>query len=115
MFMVAVIAAVAAAPVAELPKGSVSACGATIEKVELMPDTEFVVPTVPSFGWSPEAKRQALAVSYIIDGSQKVAPADEGALPKIEVRGQGPAVLLPNCAEPLKPKRRKRLSDYPMG
>ena len=115
MFMVAVIAAVAAAPVTELPNGSVSACGATIEKVELIPDTYPAVPTVPPFGWSPEAKRQAVVASYVIDGGSKAVPADGGTLPKTEVRGQSPAVLLPNCAEPPKPKRRKRLSDYPMG
>jgi hypothetical protein len=35
MLMVSVIAAIAAAPVAELPKSSAPTCGVTIEKVEL--------------------------------------------------------------------------------
>jgi hypothetical protein len=119
MFMVVVIAAAAAAPVAELPKGSDAACGATIEKVEWMPGAAQPLlqplPIVPSFGWSPEAQQQARTVSYIVGGEAKAEPVDEGKLPDATAREKGPAVLLPNCAEPPKVKRRKRLSDYPMG
>ena len=113
--MVFVIAAVAAAPVAELPKGSAPACGVTIEKVELLPNIDQVVPTVASVGWSPEAKRQASTVSYIVGGGTRTVPADAGKLPEVERSEQSPAVLQPNCAEQPKPKRRRRLSDYPMG
>jgi hypothetical protein len=115
MLMVSVIAALAAAPVAELPKGSAPTCGATIVKIELLPNIDEVIPTVDSFGWSPEAKRQALTVSYIVGGGTKTSPADAGKLPEVERSEQSPAVLLPSCTEPIKPKRRRRLSDYPMG
>jgi hypothetical protein len=115
MLMVSVIAAVAAAPVVELPKSSAPACGVTIVKIELLPDIDQIVPTVASFGWSPEAKRQALTVSYIVGGVTKSPPADAGKLPEAARSEQSPAVLQPNCAEPPKPRRRRRLSDYPMG
>lgn len=125
MFMVVIVAAAAAAPVGELPKSSAPACGVTVEKVafEAMPFQASplqlgplqTLPTVPSFGWSPEAQQQAHMVSAIVDGGSRTVPSEEGKLPEAERNGQSPAVLLPNCAEPPKPKRRKRLSDYPMG
>ncbi len=114
MLMVAVFAAAAAAPVAELPKGNASLCGVTIEKVGLLPDLQVDVPHVPPFGWSPEAKRQALTVSHIMKQEADMLPTGEGMLPKSEVGGHGPAVLLPDCKPEPRKKRKKRLSDYPM-
>lgn len=115
MLMVMMIAAVAAAtPAAVLPKGGSTACDVSIEKVELLTDADLPVPVVPSFGWSIEAKRQALVVSKIVGSDAKPPPDPAGKLPDAGKNGRDPAVLLPKCQEEARPKRKRRQSDYPM-
>ncbi len=42
------------------------------------------------------------------------APKTEGRLPDAAPKSRDPAVLLPECKEPPRKKRKRRLSDYPM-
>jgi hypothetical protein len=44
----------------------------------------------------------------------KDAPKADGQLPNVGPKSRDPAVLLPECKEAPRKKRRKRLSDYPM-
>jgi hypothetical protein len=68
---------------------------------------EFDVPTVAPFGWSEQAKAQAILVSKIIE-PDKAKPEHE-LLPRTDTPSKGPAVLTPEC----KPERRKK-KDYPL-
>lgn len=112
MLMIAVIAAVAALPIADRPVadlqiGGSTACGVPVVKIEF-------VPTVPTFGWSPDAIAQVRIVSKIVDEKQNIPPEETGRLPLENKAGRDPAVLLPKCQEEARPKRKRRQSDYPM-
>jgi hypothetical protein len=115
MLMVMMIAAVAAAtPTAEAPQNGSAACDVAIEKVEFVLDVAPAIPSVPSFGWSIEAKQQVLIVSKIVGGAEKPSPDESGKLPENGKSDRDPAVLLPKCQHEARPKRKRRLSDYPM-
>lgn len=71
------------------------------------------VPLLPSFGWSPEAAVQVLAIGHAATSPKKDAPDPDGRLPSTQPEYRDPAQALPECREePV--KRRKRKSDYPM-
>jgi hypothetical protein len=59
------------------------------------------------------AQQNSVPVSH----SPKVpdVPNDAGKLPDAAPKGRAPAVLLPECKAEPRVKRKKRLSDYPMG
>lgn len=104
------------------PDGGAAICGQAIEKIGLLPVGSAPdslapggpVPIVPSFGWSADARSQALAVSKIIQESAESAPKDAGKIPGASPKARDPAVLLPDCREAPRPRRKRRLSDYPM-
>lgn len=106
-------AASAAVPQASQPDAA-PACGVVIERVEWLPEEPAGVIVVPSFGWSPEARMQVLAVSRILEEKALAPDESAGKIPDAEPKSRDPAVLLPDCKEAPRPKRRKRLSDYPM-
>lgn len=67
----------------------------------------FEVPVVAPFGWSEQAKAQAILVSKIVE-PDKAAPKHE-LLPRTDTPSKGPAVLTPEC----KPEERKK-KDHSM-
>jgi hypothetical protein len=66
------------------------------------------VPVIAPFGWSADAKAQALLVSKIVE-PDNIAPG-HGILPKGKSRSKGPAVLMPGC----KSAEERKKKDYPM-
>ena len=57
---------------------------------------------------------QAVAVPVSTTPVPKDAPRSDGHLPDIGPKSHDPAVLLPECKEAPRKKRKRRLSDYPM-
>lgn len=66
------------------------------------------VPMIAPFGWSAEAKAQALLVSKIIEPDSDGPKHD--ILPKAEAQPKGPAVLTPGC----KAIEERKKKDHPM-
>jgi hypothetical protein len=71
-----------------------------------------------SFAAAPAAQHGCSAQAVIAPVSTtpvpKDAPQSGGQLPDVGPKSRDPAVLLPDCREAPRQKRRKRLSDYPM-
>jgi hypothetical protein len=67
---------------------------------------------------TPAAQHGCTAQAVIAPVSTTPAPQDAtqsgGYLPNVGPRSRGPAVLLPECKEAPRKKRKRRLSDYPM-
>ena len=57
---------------------------------------------------------QAVVVPVSTTPVPNGAPQPGGRLPDAGPKSRDPAVLLPECKAAPRPKRRKRLSDYPM-
>ncbi len=71
-----------------------------------------------NFAATPAAQHvcsaQAVVAPVSITPVPKEAISPEGRLPDIGPKSRDPAVLLPECKDPPRQKRRKRKSDYPM-
>ena len=66
------------------------------------------VPVIAPFGWSADAKAQALLVSKIVEPDNSGPKHD--ILPKAEPQPKGPAVLTPGC----KATEERKKKDHPM-
>jgi hypothetical protein len=71
-----------------------------------------------SFAAVPAAQHLCAAQSMVVPVSTTPVPKNagqaDGRLPDIGPKSRDPAVLLPECKETPRQKRRKRPSDYPM-
>ena len=71
-----------------------------------------------SFAATPAAQHVCSAQAVVIPVSTTPVPKEvispDGRLPGAGPKSRDPAVLLPECKEAPRQKRRKRLSDYPM-
>ncbi len=71
-----------------------------------------------SFAATPAAQHLCAAQAVVVPVSLPPVPNElispEGHLPEAGTKSRDPAVLLPECKEAPRQKRRKRKSDYPM-
>lgn len=71
-----------------------------------------------SFAATPAAQHVCSAQVVVVPVSTTPIPKEaispDGRLPNIGPKNRDPAVLLPECKEPPRQKRKRRLSDYPM-
>ena len=71
-----------------------------------------------SFAATPTAQQNCAAQVVVVPVSTapvpKDAPRSQGRLPDAGPKSRDPAVLLPECKEAPRKKRKRRLSDYPM-
>ena len=71
-----------------------------------------------NFAAAPAAQHLCAAQAVVVPVSTlpvpKDAPKSGGHLPDAEPKNRDPAVLLPECRDEPRQKRRKRKSDYPM-
>lgn len=71
-----------------------------------------------NFAATPTAQQNCAAQAVVVPVSTTPVPMDagksDGHLPDIGPQNRGPAVLLPECKEAPRKKRKRRPSDYPM-
>jgi hypothetical protein len=122
LHFLAAAAAASSLPVSAPAPAATTGCAAQsvqvaylLENYPNLDNPQMAAPSTPPFGWSDEAKLQAITVSNIVDRIAE-KPGDGAAiLPEGSDKSRNPAILLPDCKPAPVPKRRKRLSDYPMG
>jgi hypothetical protein len=69
-----------------------------------------------TFAAAPQAEcsAQPTIVPVSTTPAPRDAPNADGQLPGVGPKSRDPAVLLPDCKEAPRKKRKRRLSDYPM-
>lgn len=67
-----------------------------------------------SFAAAPACGAEPVVVPVSTTPVPRDAPRQEGVLPNVGPKSRDPAVLLPECKEAPRKKRKRRLSDYPM-
>jgi hypothetical protein len=103
--------AIAVAPVPVQQNAAPTAC--SIAPVAVSFEMQPGVPLIPSFGWSPAAIDQVVAIGGTITEPHEKPVDPEGQLPSAKPHNRDPAQALPECREePV--KRRKRKNSYPM-